>query len=48
MAVDCEQEEPEIVSSRFARVFGIAEPTEKVVRLVKILSVLLPSFAASF
>jgi len=48
MTVDCEQEEPEIVSSRFARVFGIAEPTEKVVRLVKILSVLLPSFAASF
>jgi MFS family permease len=36
------------VSSRFARVFGIAEPTEKVVRLVKILSILLPAFAASF
>ncbi len=48
MTVDCEQEEPVIVSSRYARVFGIAEPTEKVVRLVKILSVLLPSFAASF
>jgi len=48
MTVDCEQEEPAIVSSRYARVFGIAEPTEKVVRLVKILSVLLPSFAASF
>jgi MFS family permease len=48
MAVDCEQEEPAIVSSRYARVFGIAEPTEKVVRLVKILSVLLPAFAASF
>ena len=48
MTVDCEQEEPAIVSSRYARVFGIAEPTEKVVRLVKILSVLLPAFAASF
>jgi MFS family permease len=48
MAVDCEQEEPVIVSSRFARVFGIAEPTEKVVRLVKILSVLLPAFSVSF
>jgi MFS family permease len=48
MAVDCEQKEPEIVRSRFTRVFGIAEPTADVVRLVKILSVLLPSFAASF
>ena len=48
MVVECEQEEPAIVSSRYARIFGIAEPTEKVVRLVKILSVLLPSFAASF
>ena len=48
MVVECEQEEPAIVSSRYARIFGIAEPTENVVRLVKILSVLLPSFAASF
>jgi MFS family permease len=48
MAVECEQEEPEIVSSRYARIFGIAEPTEKVVSLVKMLSVLLPAFAASF
>jgi MFS family permease len=48
MAVECEQDEPELVSSRYARIFGIAEPTEKVVRLVKMLSVLLPAFAASF
>ena len=48
MVVECEQEEPVAVSSRYARVFGIAEPTEKVVRLVKIISVLLPAFAASF
>jgi MFS family permease len=48
MVVECEQEESEIVLSRYARIFGIAEPTEKVVRLVKILSVLLPTFAASF
>ncbi|MGY5855320.1 MAG: MFS transporter [Candidatus Thorarchaeota archaeon] len=48
MAVDCEQAEPEIVSSRFARVFGIKEPTEKVITLVKILSVLLPAFSVSF
>lgn len=48
MAVESEQEEPVAVSSRYARVFGIAEPTEKVVRLVKIISVLLPAFAASF
>ena len=48
MAVECEQEEPEIVSSRYARIFGIAEPTEQVVSLVKMLSVLLPAFAASF
>jgi MFS family permease len=48
MAVECEQEETEIVSSRYARIFGIAEPTENAIRLVKILSVLLPAFAASF
>jgi MFS family permease len=48
MVLECEQEEPVAVSSRYARVFGIAEPTEKVVRLVKIISLLLPSFAASF
>ncbi|MGD9394858.1 MAG: MFS transporter [Candidatus Thorarchaeota archaeon] len=46
--MECEQEEPVPVSSRYAGVFGIAEPTEKVVRLVKIISVLLPAFAASF
>ena len=48
MAVECAEEEPAVVSSRYARIFGIAEPTENVVNLVKILSVLLPSFAASF
>ncbi|KXH71399.1 MAG: hypothetical protein AM326_11825 [Candidatus Thorarchaeota archaeon SMTZ-45] len=46
--MECEQEEPEIVSSRYARIFGIAEPTENVVRFIKIISVLLPAFAASF
>lgn len=46
--MECEQEEPAVVSSRYARIFGIAEPTENVVSLVKILSVLLPTFAASF
>jgi MFS family permease len=48
MAVEQEQEEHAVVSSRYARIFGIAEPTENAVRLVKILSVLLPTFAASF
>jgi len=51
MAADCESEtEPSIkvVQSRYARVFGIDQATPDVVRLVKILSVLLPAFAASF
>jgi MFS family permease len=51
MEADCESEtEPsiEVVRSRYARVFGIAEPTRDAVRLIKILSVLLPSFAISF
>jgi MFS family permease len=48
MAVENEQEEPVIVSSRYTRIFGIAEPTDKIVSIVKILSVLLPAFAASF
>ena len=37
-----------VVSSRYARVFGLAEPTSNAVSLVKILSILLPAFAASF
>jgi MFS family permease len=49
MTADCEIEPtPEVVSSRFARIFGLEEPTSDAVRYVKILSVLLPSFAASF
>ena len=51
MAADCESEtEPSIkvVQSRYARVFGIDKATPDVVRLVKILSVILPAFAASF
>ena len=48
MALECDQEGPAVISSRYARIFGIVEPTENVVRLVKILSVLLPAFAASF
>ncbi len=48
MAVEGEQEDSVVVSSRYARIFGIAEPTEHVVRFIKIISVLLPAFAASF
>ncbi|MFX1485406.1 MAG: hypothetical protein ACFFCP_19710, partial [Promethearchaeota archaeon] len=51
MTADCESEGEssiEVVSSRYAKVFGIERPTTETVRLVKILSVLLPSFAASF
>ncbi|MFW9843139.1 MAG: MFS transporter [Candidatus Thorarchaeota archaeon] len=51
MTVDCDTEtEPsvEVVHSRYARIFGVAEPTHDAVRLIKILSVLLPSFAISF
>ncbi|MGY5859751.1 MAG: MFS transporter [Candidatus Thorarchaeota archaeon] len=48
MTTDCETEQAKIVRSRYARIFGIAEPTQDAVRLVKILSVLLPSFALSF
>ncbi|MFW9788172.1 MAG: MFS transporter [Candidatus Thorarchaeota archaeon] len=48
MAAESEQEKPEIVRSRYARIFGIAEPTEQVVRFIQIISVLLPAFAASF
>ncbi len=40
--------EDEIVSSRYARIFGLEEPTPNAVTLVKILSILLPAFAASF
>jgi len=43
-----ESESQELIESTFAKVFGIAQPTENAVRLVKILSVLMPSFAASF
>ena len=38
----------EVVRSRYARIFGVAEPTSDAVRLIKILSVLFPSFAISF
>jgi MFS family permease len=49
MSTDYETESaPEIVRSRYARVFGIAEPTNETVRLIKIISVLFPSFAISF
>ena len=49
MTANCETETtPEVVSSRFARIFGLEDPTPDAVRYVKILSVLLPSFAASF
>ncbi|MCJ7818181.1 MAG: hypothetical protein MUP60_04985, partial [Candidatus Thorarchaeota archaeon] len=49
MTADCEIETtPEVVSSRFARFFGLEDPTPDAVRYVKILAILLPSFAASF
>lgn len=51
MTADCESDiEPsmEVVRSRYAAVFGIEQPTQDAVRLIKILSVLLPSFAISF
>lgn len=40
--------EDEIISSKYARAFGLETPTSNAIRLVKILSVLLPAFAASF
>ena len=51
MEADCEPEtgpSTEVVRSRYASIFGIDEPTQDAVRLIKILSVLLPSFAISF
>ncbi|MHA1961735.1 MAG: hypothetical protein ACW99U_16050 [Candidatus Thorarchaeota archaeon] len=41
-------DETEVVSSTYARIFGLEQPTEGAVRLVKTLTVLLPSFATSF
>ena len=46
--MDSDTESAELIESTYAKVFGIAQPTENAVRLVKILSILLPSFAASF
>ncbi|TFG30963.1 MFS transporter [Candidatus Thorarchaeota archaeon] len=40
--------EHEVVSSKFARAFGLEAPTSSAVRLVKILAIILPAFAASF
>lgn len=49
MAADCETEtSKEVVSSKFARIFGLEDPTPDAVRYVKIISVLLPAFALSF
>jgi len=49
MTANCETETtPEVVSSRYARIFGLEDPTPDAVRYVKILSILLPAFAASF
>ena len=48
MTVECEPDQTEVVSSRYARIFGLEGATSDAARLVKILSVLLPSFAASF
>jgi len=49
MTANCETETtPEVASSRYARLFGLENPTPAAVRYVKILSVLLPAFAASF
>ncbi len=47
--MESEQTELEpAVDSTFARVFGLEGPTENAVRLIKILVVILPSFAMSF
>jgi MFS family permease len=48
MTEECAPDQSEIVSSRYARIFGLEGATSDATRLVKILSVLLPSFAASF
>jgi MFS family permease len=48
MTEQCEPNQSEIVSSRYARLFGLEGATSDAARLVKVLSVLLPSFAASF
>jgi MFS family permease len=48
MTLECEADQSEVVSSRYARMFGLEGATSDAARLVKILSVLLPSFAASF
>ncbi|MBN2229743.1 MAG: MFS transporter [Candidatus Thorarchaeota archaeon] len=48
MTNDSDLDQPEIVKSRYARLFGLESPTSDAVRLVKILSVILPAFAASF
>jgi MFS family permease len=38
----------EVVRSRYARLFGVADPTPSAVHLIKIISVLFPAFAISF
>jgi MFS family permease len=48
MTTACESDQPEVSSSRYARLFGLEGSTPDAARLVKVLSVLLPSFAASF
>jgi MFS family permease len=48
MTTECESDQLELSSSRYAQLFGLEGSTPDAVRLVKILSVLLPSFAASF
>jgi MFS family permease len=48
MTVECEPDQSAVVSSRYARIFGLEGATSDAARLVRILSVLLPSFAASF
>ena len=46
--METEQKPEQTVDSTFARVFGLEEPTANAIRLVKILVVMLPSFAMSF
>jgi MFS family permease len=46
--MESEQVPEQTVDSTFARIFGLDEPTANAVRLVKILVVMLPSFAMSF
>lgn len=48
MTLENQPDQPEVSSNRYARMFGLERATSDAVHLVKILSVLLPAFGASF